>query len=543
MKRAILCTGVLFAAGVFAQPTVTLIGNNYGWVSPGSPSYGIAQGSIFAIKGTNLGPTAYPTLLPTPKAGDQGVAVKVTVGSTTVDVPTYYVWNVQVAGVLPSNTPVGDGTLTVTCNNQTSAPAAIKVVSNAFGILTMDSSGQGTAKVCDVKLDSTCATYPALAKPAQPGHIISVYGSGLGPTDGDAINVDLTKTVSPQVWIGGKLASVQYAGRTQFVGLDLINVTIPDDVDGCYVSLVVQIGNYISNFTSIPVSATGAACSDPVTGLSGGTLATITGKQTFALGYASLSHTTSQTGGFLGQPAADQTDETASAGFYTFKPAQYANVQQLVPQASFGSCTVWTFMVDPTTQQPVGVDLPTALDAGTITVTSNGVTQTLQKDTSGTYYLDLKSSSFYSGTVTVAGTGASGGVGAFQASITVPSGFSWTNRADVNTVTRASGQPINWDNAAPGTVVTMTGISFVTTPIAAVGYFTCIAPAEAKTFTIPSWVLLAIPASSSIQGIAIPGNLSVANGAKPVSFTTTPASLDLGILDFSISSSKSVTYQ
>ena len=49
MKRAILCTGVLFAAGVFAQPTVTLIGNNYGWVSPGSPSYFLAQNSFLHV--------------------------------------------------------------------------------------------------------------------------------------------------------------------------------------------------------------------------------------------------------------------------------------------------------------------------------------------------------------------------------------------------------------------------------------------------------------------------------------------------------------
>jgi uncharacterized protein (TIGR03437 family) len=92
--------------------------------------------------------------------------------------------------VLPSNTPTGIGTYTVTYNGQTSALGTITVVQNSFGILTMDSSGQGEAKVCDWTFDSTCQTFVSFAKSAKPGDFISIWGSGLGPTTNDAVGVD-----------------------------------------------------------------------------------------------------------------------------------------------------------------------------------------------------------------------------------------------------------------------------------------------------------------------------------------------------------------
>jgi uncharacterized protein (TIGR03437 family) len=540
--------GVLLATSLVAQPNVTLIGNNYGWVSPASPSFGIAQGAIFAIKGTDLGPTPYPTLNSTPVAGnDKGVTIKVTVGGTTVTAPTYYVWDQQLAAVLPSNTPVGTGTLTVNYNNQTSSTAPITVVQSAFGVLTMDSSGKGTAKVCDYNFgDGKCTSFPSLASSAKPGDVLTLWGAGLGPTANDAISVDLTATVAPKVWIGGKAAAVAYAARSQFVGLDFINTSIPADVPpGCYVSVVVQIGNYISNFTTLPVAANGGPCTDAVTGLTGDALGGITGKDSFAIGSVGLSHTLSETPSLPGVPGGDKTDETASAVFYRFKPIQYANVQQFFAQASFGSCTVWTFTTDQAGKL-VGVDQPTPLNAGPITITSNGVAKAMQLEaTSGVYFLDLQSPSFYGGNVTVAGAGGPD-VGSFNTSINVPSGFTWANRADVSTVSRAAGQTITWQNAAAGTIVEMTGASITlslepTAGSGAVSGFVCLAPAEAGQFNIPSWVLLALPPTQSIQGITIPASLAVINSAKPVSFTA--AGLDQGLLTFAITSSKSVTYQ
>ena len=54
-----------------------------------------------------------------------GTSVSVTVGSTTVSAPMYYTSATQVAALLPSNTPTGSGTLTVTYSGTASAAVAV----------------------------------------------------------------------------------------------------------------------------------------------------------------------------------------------------------------------------------------------------------------------------------------------------------------------------------------------------------------------------------------------------------------------------------
>jgi uncharacterized protein (TIGR03437 family) len=500
--------------------------NNYSFVPPGAPNHVVAQGSIIAIK-NSLGPADFSPLQATPVAGYGGVTINVTVNGTTTQVLNYYV-GPQLAGVLPSNTPTGLGNYTVTYNGLTTAPAPIMVVQNSFGVLTMDSSGQGQAKVCDYNFDNTCLTYVSLAHSAKPGDVITIWGSGLGPTDNDAISVDLTNTVKPEVWIGGQQATVTYAARSQFVGLDLINTSIPTNVSGCYVSVVVKIGNNVSNTTTLPVEQNGGACSDPLTGVSGGALSDLFSKETFNSGTISLSHTTTAQG----------TKELASAGFYHITTSGLANLQQFFPFASPGSCTVWTINVDQN-QNPIGITLPTPLDAGTVTVTSNGSTKTLTKGSSGAYSADLGSGGFLTGTVSVNGAGGAD-VGSFTANTTANSGFTWTNSAAVSTITRANGQEIDWSGEAANSFVTMTGTSInidLTTLTGAVTTFTCIEDASKEKFTIPSWVLLAVPPSSAL----VPGTLTVGNSTAPVQFTAT--GLDTGLLEFLTSTTMNVTYQ
>src|SRR3974390_3408952 len=110
MTRPLLAAagGLALAASLFGQPAVTRIGNNYGWLLPGSPGYGIAQGSIFAVKGTHLGPSDYQ-ITETPSIRHGGSTINVTVNGTTVQALNYYS-GPQLAAVLPSNTPLGSGT-------------------------------------------------------------------------------------------------------------------------------------------------------------------------------------------------------------------------------------------------------------------------------------------------------------------------------------------------------------------------------------------------------------------------------------------------
>ena len=55
--RALVFLATLSAAICCAQPRIDLVQNNYRYLLPGNPNYGIAQGSIFIIKGANLAST------------------------------------------------------------------------------------------------------------------------------------------------------------------------------------------------------------------------------------------------------------------------------------------------------------------------------------------------------------------------------------------------------------------------------------------------------------------------------------------------------
>ena len=49
--------GLIAIVASNAQPSVSALQNNYSYVLPGMPNYGIAQGSIFVMYGKNMGPS------------------------------------------------------------------------------------------------------------------------------------------------------------------------------------------------------------------------------------------------------------------------------------------------------------------------------------------------------------------------------------------------------------------------------------------------------------------------------------------------------
>jgi hypothetical protein len=149
MSRAALAVWLNFVTlgGIAggAAPAITAVENNYSYLIPGQPNYGIAPGSLFIVKGTGLAAAGTvpqlwdvsKTPLPLSSPGANGTSITVVVGGTTVQPGIYYISETQVAAVLPSNTPVGTGTITVTYNNQTSAAASILVVTSAMGFDTL----------------------------------------------------------------------------------------------------------------------------------------------------------------------------------------------------------------------------------------------------------------------------------------------------------------------------------------------------------------------------------------------------------------------
>jgi trimeric autotransporter adhesin len=205
----------------FAQPVIASLGvrNGASYALPGLPNSSIAQGWLFIVFGQNLGPAkivqvaAYP--LPTSQ-GLSGTSIQVTVNGTTVDAIMLYTLATQVAAVLPSTTPIGTGTIMVTYNGQSSAAAPITVVRSSFGIFAVNQSGTGPGVLQNVNSESDRPPNSP-TQSAQPGQVIILWGTGLGPVTGIETGGPLPgdmPSLDVHVWVGAKEAAIQYRGRS-----------------------------------------------------------------------------------------------------------------------------------------------------------------------------------------------------------------------------------------------------------------------------------------------------------------------------------------
>lgn len=215
LKAAVLAS-LLFSATAFAIPTIPAGGvvNSASYVAVGLPGDGIARGSMFAVFGTELGPAQF-TGAPSLPLGTTlgGTSISVTVNGVTRSAFMLFSVAGQLAAVLPSDLPAGNGTLTVNYNGMTSAPVAIKVVNSAFGIFTRNQAGFGPGIVQNY-VSQAEQPVNAITDAAHPGQVVILWGTGLGPITGGA-NVDAGRPpvgnlpVTVEVWVGGKAAAVQ----------------------------------------------------------------------------------------------------------------------------------------------------------------------------------------------------------------------------------------------------------------------------------------------------------------------------------------------
>ena len=262
---------------VFTGPVISNVTNAASNITTGLPNAGIAQGAIFTIFGTNLGPG---TLSVAQNAFQStilsGTSVSVTVSGTTVAPLLYYTSATQVSALLPSNTPAGTGTVTVTYNGQVGLAAPITVVASNFGIFTVTSDGQGAPIVTngDYSLVSTmkaanCGGPYTTCGAANPGDTLVLWGTGLGPVSGsDSAGAGLgvnMPNLPLTVWLGGVQAAVSYQGRSGCcIGEDQIVFTVPANVPtGCAVPLAVQIGNEVGNYRLMAVAPKGTRTCPP----------------------------------------------------------------------------------------------------------------------------------------------------------------------------------------------------------------------------------------------------------------------------------------
>lgn len=575
------------ALPAMAQPNVPFI---YSALNSANYSSTLAQGSLFVVFGTEIGPAQYTgaTSLPLPPQLG-GTSISVTSGNTTLICPMVYSLLGTAAAILPSNTPTGPATVTLTYKNvMTPFPAPVNVVPSAIGLYTSSSSGLGPGPV--TALNGVLKTFVAASKSSD---IATVWGTGLGPISGPDASVPSTFPNFPgvEVFVGTLPAKVIYAGRSGCcVGVDQISFEVPSGVAGCFVPLAVRTSGGISNFISFAVSNDGGPCSDtaptiPINLMNQAAAGQPVTAAAFAvgptsvlraLGFEQSRYLAARLSQLLhvqvspddveklllaGQthdrralrramakyvkslraldPAAkaeisaavNLTMEGAYAAFkqYTTPATVAAAVSGLFP--SQGTCTVQTNLTASAQRISKGLDAGSSLalsgQAGAWTLTSSHT---------GQYQVAFGNAptgqNVAPGTYIITSTGGSD-LKAFSATLKIAADIAWTNKAGISTIDRSQPLTVNWSpGTSPGSVLIGGYVESRTTPF--VG-FVCTEDAGKGSFTIPSFILSALPPAETGGAMFI--------AAHPLSQPVTIPGVDLSYAINGSSDSESVVYQ
>ena len=173
-----------FPSGVVAMSaprTVTALFDTVATISPtgvqngagSTPQPGVAPGSVISIFGSNLAPAAVT---------GPGSPLVQTLSGTVVQtanriLPLFFVSPGQINAELPADLAMGAQTLTVSAQGQPDTNASYTLVRDAPGLFEQAANGQSFAVA--MHEDGSAVTE---ASPAGHGELLTVYGTGFGPT-------------------------------------------------------------------------------------------------------------------------------------------------------------------------------------------------------------------------------------------------------------------------------------------------------------------------------------------------------------------------
>lgn len=531
--RAAVVLTIVSGLSAFAQPVVNAAVNAASYLTP--PAQGstptpapIAQGSIFVVFGTGMSGTNLVQASGFPlQTTMNGTSITVTPsGGQPVQALMVYTLAQQLAAILPSSTPVGPATLTVTYNGHTSGPLNIVVTKSVPGIFTNNAQGFGPG-VAQIALSGTDIRRNLLTTPGTPGSVMILYGTGLGPISGADSNppgaVDLRGSEQIGVTVGGKAAMVLYAGRApQFPGEDQINIQLPQDVPlGCYTPAVVTVNGIPSNDFVLSTASALGSCVHPF-GLSPQAEATLDSGGTVNIGVFAAVRGAVQTiiadgaGGLFETANASQVFSTLNLIVQNFHVTYYP--------AATGSCVVYDELSVPVS----GIPLPDFTTIGSTELQPaaslllsgpNNVTQgIIRAGGPGAGYLYVNIAAATSpllgpGTWTLSADGGPD-IAAFSAQTEFPANLTWNNRGTFLTNAPTSGVTLTWDGGATATQpnVNIFGNSSVFNPSDPSKNrgksFSCIVPVSAKQFAVPAAVTNQLP---------LPGAGEIGNGELGIS--------------------------
>lgn len=514
-RKASIILCILFGVGtpstLWSQtPVITDI------VDAGAYTAGIAPGSLFVVKGTNLCASTAQATLPYKSTPLGGVAIQWTPGAGGAPAAAYmeqtYCANgyTQLAAVLPSTIAAGNYNVTVTNNGVTSPPFAAAVTPAKFGVMTLPGSGSGRALVQNVvsqtQYDLNGFTTGPVAgaafrrSPATPGQYLVIWGMGLGAAMGfdssaPAAGLDfLPQGLIVQVIVGGMRIAPAYAGRSNlYPGLDNVVVQLPSNVPtGCDVTLQVRAGGggggggggagHLSNVTTIAIAPLGApACVSPI--FNSSVLSRLDQNLSVTVGRFLLGGVPGPGGGAI-----------ADGEFFKATADQFGQAAIWLPAP--GTCEVASR--GSTTDLPPGMS---ALDAGLLTVNGPGIpNQVLSTGPTGEYNFRWSPDPVATGNAyTISGTGGKD-IGPFSVTSTVDPGITLAN-ALPTIIPRTQDLTISWTGGAPDLVVTVYGSA--SAPVDAdhpnaLG-FACTNTADQGKITVPASILSMLPATPPSQ--------------------------------------------
>jgi hypothetical protein len=421
-----------------------------------------------------------------------------------------------------------------------SAPVAIKVVDSTFGIFTRNQAGFGPA-ILQNFVSQVEQPVNAITDAAHPGQVVILWGTGLGPIAGDDSNIPPVGNlpVTVEVWVGGKAAVVQYAGRSsQFPAIDQINFVVPPGVVGCYVPVVVVVNGVVSNYVTIAITENGAYCSDFQTFLPG-ELETIVQNGQGGVGFVKLDR-------FRGTLETSQGSmpvliDNADGEFISYTAQQ---IVSMTPKrdaiAPLGGCisnrglTEGDGRVDPIQGSPLsaGAELELVGPEGRAAVPPNG--SSYEAGVGGGFGGDALPEFYAPGILTLRGGSPADDIGMFEASVDLPASPQWIGQATFNTVRRDQDLTIQWSGIDPDTEYLVISVQSVNNEIGVAGFIFCSADPAAGSFTVPQRAMGTLPPSSPWDGEGdATGVLSVSGDSRSSSGKIEATGLTTGRLYYS----------
>ena len=555
------------------------------------PNGGVTRGGTFIVKAAigsaPLGTCGVSVANKFPIATSMnGTTMKITVGGTSVDVPMIYVVGVscqttgidQLAGIVPTNTPTGKGTLTVAYNGQ-SGSTDITVVDRGFGFFTINQGGTGAAIIQNFN-SATDLVINTLATSAKPGQVAIAWGTGLGSDGHSDVNAPVPTDIAIplELYVGGQLATVAYKGRSGCCsGIDQIVFTVPLGLDGCYVPVVAKIGNMVSNFTTMSIAVNGGPCSDQ-NGLTASDITNAQAKNSVVYGILDMARLDSLLS--IGSSGGPVTRVDSLAG--RINEMSYATFLGLAVRdiSTPGTCMVWHAWGPNGNSSGYGyldgtnigtiADTPVFLEAkfnstlnvGTITIQTPSRTVTGSAANAQSYYGDMGGGGYIlppipgvpafgnatldPGTFTITAPGGSTPpnrptIGALSGQITVPKQPTFSNFGSFDNIDRTSTNAnITWTDVDPNALVEIRGYSDNGDGAHTTTAFYCVERGSAGHFVIPPAVLLSMVPTISNGG---PGLINAINiGISGTTRFTAPG-VDIGFLRYNLLFGKNSSYK